>query len=96
MQRVVVYDETPAVDPALAAYRRLIDHGLRCRTCRITDADGWANSTCDEARWLHRAWQVARRTTAHPKDVPSRAPSGSAPDTPVPSRTPALKENRTT
>jgi hypothetical protein len=75
MQRVVVYDETPTVDPALAAYRRLIDHGLRCRTCRTTDADGWANSTCDEARWLYRAWRVARGGPSAPAD--SSAPEGS-------------------
>ncbi|MFI6357023.1 hypothetical protein ACIBJF_31185 [Streptomyces sp. NPDC050743] len=58
---MIVHDDTPSADPALDAYRRLLDHCLRCRTCRTTDADGWANSTCDEARWLYRAWRVARR-----------------------------------
>ncbi|MEI5522333.1 hypothetical protein WB401_32930 [Streptomyces brasiliscabiei] len=51
-------DENPET-----AYRRILDHGMNCPTCRTLDEDGRANGDCDTARRLNHAWGTARRRT---------------------------------
>ncbi|WP_215456697.1 hypothetical protein [Streptomyces sp. ATCC 21386] len=60
--QVEVYDCVDE-DPE-TAYRRILDHGMDCPTCRTVDADGRANGDCDIARRLNLAWGMARRQTA--------------------------------
>nr|WP_119589706.1 hypothetical protein [Streptomyces scabiei] len=46
------------------AYRRILDHGMSCPTCRALDEDGKATSDCETARRLNLAWRMARRNAA--------------------------------
>lgn len=45
------------------AYRRILDHGMNCPTCRPLNEDGRANGDCDTALRLNRACGMARRQT---------------------------------